>query len=174
MTRRQRWNLGWSRCIIRHVSVSYGRHCHDRPPKRIWYGFEEAVLTSRLSEVHRGWKQHHTLKNKHTPTENTVRHTVVGMACERRGGEGGRVAARHRLPHISIADCGHRNYCPPEGIRNAIEISVMAVFVSKKDSTGKDHDTCERKITCERTVMTGRARVEDYFRNIQIYYILYG
>lgn len=155
MTRRQRWNLGWSRChIIRHISVSYGRHCHDRPPKRIWYWFEEAVLTSRLSEVHRGWKQHHTLKNKHTPTEkySATYSGRDGLRAAGRGRRGG-VAARHRLPHISIADCGHRNYCPPEGVRNAIEISVMAVFVSKIDSTGKNHDTCERKITCERTVM---------------------
>lgn len=82
MTRRQIQNLGWSRCIIRHVSIAYGRHCHDRPPKRIGYGFEEAVLTSGFSEVHRRWKQHHTFKNKHTPTENRVRHTVRG-GCER-------------------------------------------------------------------------------------------
>lgn len=129
--------------IIRHVSVSYGRHCHDRPPKRVWNWFEEGVFASRLREVHRRRKQHHTFKNKHIRTENTVQQAKDWL---RAGG----ARARRGLPHVAVADCGHRYYSPPKCVRYRAIVRVFTVFICEEHRAGEDYDTCEHNIYCAR------------------------
>lgn len=45
---------------VPHVPVAHGRHRDHRPPERVRYRFEEAVLRARLREVNRRREQHHT------------------------------------------------------------------------------------------------------------------
>lgn len=138
--------------IIRHVSVSYGRHCHDRPPKRVWNWFEEGVFASRLREVHRRRKQHHTFKNKHIRTENTVRQAKVWL---RAGG----ARARRGLPHVTVADCGHRYDSPPKAVRYRAIVRAFTVFLCEVHRTGEDYDTCEHNIIlCTHALFAMNAR----------------
>lgn len=139
MTRRHRWFLGWSRCIIRHIAVSYGRHCHDRPPKRIRYGFEEAVLTSGFREVHRRWKQHHTFK--HIRTAHTV-----GLQCEGVMQAGVGRVARQWLPHVSVANSSHCYDGPPKRIRYGRKVWIGTIFISKEYCAWEHDHPCKHKI----------------------------
>lgn len=45
---------------VPHVAVAHGRHRDHRPPERVRYRFEEAVLRAGLREVNRRREQHHT------------------------------------------------------------------------------------------------------------------
>lgn len=45
---------------VPHVAVAHGRHRDHRPPERVRYRFEEAVLRAGLCEVDRRREQHHT------------------------------------------------------------------------------------------------------------------
>lgn len=45
---------------VPHIAVAHGRHRDHRPPERVRYRFEEAVLRAGLREVDRRREQHHT------------------------------------------------------------------------------------------------------------------
>lgn len=48
--------ISWS---VPHVPVAHGRHCDHRPPERVRYRFEEALLRTGLREVdHRAEQDH--------------------------------------------------------------------------------------------------------------------
>lgn len=67
-----------------------------------------------------------------------------------RAGRGREQIARRGLPHVSIADGGHRYNCPPKRFGDWNEIGVRTVFVRKVNSTREYDHACEHKILCAR------------------------
>lgn len=90
--------------IIRHVAVAHGCHGDHCPPERVRYGLEEGVLGARLGEVDGAREQHDT--------------------CKRRGGGVSLVSLR-TVPHVPVANGGHRNHGPPEGVRYRFEEGLL-------------------------------------------------
>lgn len=52
------------------------------------------------------------------------------------------------LPHVTIAHGGHSYDGPPKSVGYGIEISISAIFISKKYRTGEDDHPCEHRIYC--------------------------
>lgn len=82
---------------VPHVAVSHGRHCDHRPPERVRYRFEEAVLRAGLREVDCRRKQHHTC-NAH---KRKARVKTVYVIVHARRIHRSRGSARIRLLKLS-------------------------------------------------------------------------
>lgn len=63
--------------------------------------------------------------------------------------------ARRGLPHVTVADCGHGYYGPPERVWDRTIVSAFAVFICEKHGAAEDHNACEHRVYCAR-LLDGR------------------
>jgi len=66
---------------VPHVAVAHGRHRDHRPPERVRYRFEEAVLRAGFREVDRWREQHHTCNAHKRKTRVKTVYVIVHALC---------------------------------------------------------------------------------------------
>jgi len=66
---------------VPHIAVAHGRHRDHRPPERVRYRFEEAVLRAGLREVDRRREQHHTCNAHKRKTRVKTVYVIVHAPC---------------------------------------------------------------------------------------------
>lgn len=140
MTRRQRWNLRVKSLVYHTSCLRILRSSLSRPPTKthqvwIWRNCSHFRL------------QRSTPQMKTAPHLKEQAHTNGGYSATYSARESGDRASegvvRRGLPHVSIADGGHRYDCPPKGIGYGGKIGTGAIFISKENGTGEHDHSCE-------------------------------